>query len=284
VAEAVPRYVDRFSSILSRITAIVGDENYAAAEAAIQDIRIGDFLGGAMSSAGTFLSGLFLVLLYIPFMFLERGPMQKKIDLASPNKDMAAGFCEMLDGISVGLQRYVGIKTFVSVLTGAATYAITRPVGLDFAETWAVLAFALNFIPTIGSILGVLLPSLVALVQFDTFTPVLIVVGGYGLAQFVTGKILEPSLTGRTLNLSPLAVILALTFWGAIWGMAGAFLSVPITVCTLIVLSHIPEARGLAILMSGDGKLMGRSQTEGRVRSGETSRLTEKIPPQGDTN
>jgi len=162
-------------------------------------LNIAEFASDLLSSAGAFLSTFFLVLLYIPFMMLERIPMRAKIKLASPDEKFSADLHCVLSSISLSLQRYMGTKTLVSVLTGIGSYAIMRPVGLDFAETWAVLAFTLNFIPTLGSILAAALPSLVALVQFDTFTPFLIIVAGCGLVQFVIGNILEPSLPGRAI-------------------------------------------------------------------------------------
>jgi AI-2 transport protein TqsA len=104
---------------------------------------------------------------------------------------------------------------------------------------------------------AVLIPAIVALVQFETLTPFLIIIFGCGAIQFVVGSILEPSFTGRSLNLSPLMVILALTYWTTLWGLAGALMSVPITVSVMIIFANIPAARPLAILMSGDGKLPG---------------------------
>ncbi len=167
----------------------------------------------------------------------------------------------------ISLQRYVGIKTLVSLFTGIGSYAVMKPVGLDFAETWGVMAFVLNFILTIGSILEVALPRLLALVQYDTFTPFLIIAGGCGAVQFVIRNIVELSLTGRLINLSPLVVVLFLLFWTSIWGLSGALLSVPITVCGLIVISHFSATRPLAILMSGDGTLT--TETRGAALSPE---------------
>ncbi|WP_271946089.1 AI-2E family transporter [Ruegeria faecimaris] len=266
VADALPRYEARFSEILARVVTLVGDKNYQAAQQAILEMDFTGFAGGAIGSAGSFLSAFFLILLYIPFMMLEQGPMRLKVALAAPDAESAQNLHRVLTRISESVQRYVGIKTLVSFLTGVGSYAIMKPVGLDFAETWAILAFVLNFIPTIGSIIGVALPSLVALVQFDTNTPFLIILVGCGAVQFIIGNILEPSLTGKSLNLSPLMVILALTFWTAIWGIPGALLSVPITVCTMIVLANIPSTKSLAILMSGDGNLSDGSQKDNPVR------------------
>jgi len=255
VAEAVPRYEERFTSILADIVSIIGQDNASALSAAIADIDVTGFALNTVNTAGVVLSGLFLVLMYLPFMMLERRPMRTKVAIATPDHELSAEMGRALRSITTGLQTYVGIKTLVSALTGLFSYVVMKAVGLDFAETWGVLAFALNFIPTIGSILGVVFPAIVALVQFETLTPFLIIAVGCGAVQFIIGNFVEPSMTGKSLNLSPMMVILALTLWSSIWGVAGAFLSVPITVCVMIVLSHVPGARWAAVLMSGDGIL-----------------------------
>ena len=258
VTEAIPRYTERFEGVLAGLISFIGEENALEAREALQTADISSWALGALGSAGGFLSGFLLVLLYVPFLMVERRPMSRKLSIAAPDPETGAEIRTIVRSISLGLQRYVGVKTFVSILTGLFSYAVMKPMGLDFAETWAVLAFALNFIPSIGSILGVVFPALVALVQFDTITPFLIIVLGCGTVQFSIGNILEPAITGRSLNLSSFLVILALTFWTAIWGIAGALLSVPITVGWLIICTHIPKLRWLAVLMSGDGDLQQR--------------------------
>ena len=118
--------------------------------------------------------------------------------------------------------------------------------------------------PTVGSLLGVIFPALLALVQFDTLGPFFVVTVGLGLAQFLIGSVFEPAVTGRTLNLSPFMVILSLTFWGALWGVPGMFLSVPLMVVTAIVCSHFAGLRWISVLLSSDGRLMtaaSRKQT-----------------------
>ncbi|MDV7144524.1 AI-2E family transporter [Tropicimonas sp. TH_r6] len=255
VRAAIPRYSERFEGVMTWIVSFIGEENAANALEALSGVGLSSWALGALGSAGGLLSGLFLVMLYVPFLMVERKPLSRKFAMAAPDPETGAEIRRLVHSISLGLQRYIGIKTFVSVLTGLFSYAVMKPMGLDFAETWAVLAFALNFIPSIGSVLGVVCPALVALVQFDTISPFLVIVMGCGTVQFFIGNILEPALTGRSLNISSFLVILALTFWTAIWGVAGALLSVPITVCALIVFSHMPRLRWLAILMSGDGKL-----------------------------
>ena len=120
----------------------------------------------------------------------------------------------------------------------------------------------LNFIPTIGSIIATLFPAMLALIQFDTFGPFFIVLAAVGSIQVVVGNVLEPKLMGNTLNVSPFVVMMSLTLWGSVWGIAGAFLSVPITVILLIIFAHFEKTRYIAVLLSGDGSLKFAKHTQ----------------------
>ncbi len=255
VAAAVPLYQERFAQIFQKIISVAGEENAKMAKEQLSSLDVSGVAVDAADQAGGFLGGLILVILYIAFMLVEAKPMSRKLPLAFRDRERHARIQHVSKEIVSALQLYVGVKTLSSTMAGALCYTVLRLIGLDFAETWALLTFALNFIPSIGAIAAVLLPAIVALVQFESIGPLLIVVLGCGLAQFVVGNIVEPAIMGRRLNLAPFMVILSLTVWSTIWGIAGAFLSVPITVCLLIVFGHVPAVRPLAILVSGDGLL-----------------------------
>lgn len=128
-----------------------------------------------------------------------------------------------------------------------------KAVGVDFAGFWALLIFALNFIPYIGAWLGVVFPAALALIQFDTPTPFLLTTGGLALIQFTTGSIIEPRVMGTGLNLSPVIMLLSLALWGSMWGIAGMLLAVPLMVIVMIVCSHFEATRPIAVLLSADG-------------------------------
>ncbi|UTW56498.1 AI-2E family transporter [Kordiimonas sp. SCSIO 12610] len=271
VVAAFPRYEARFADILSHLVVFIGDDNYQLILSGINDLQLFDFAQRAVASTGKLLSGIFLVLIYVPFMLKEWTPMRGKLVLAAPDTETQEKVRTILESMSESLQRYVGVKTLVSMVTGGASYIIFKIIGLDFAEAWAFIVFALNFIPNIGSILGVAFPSLLALLQFDTSTPFLIILFGCGIIQFTIGNVIEPAITGRSLNLSPFIVILALTFWTSIWGIAGALMSVPITACTLIIMAHIPATRSIAILISGDGNLTTIVRRKASISTAEES-------------
>jgi predicted PurR-regulated permease PerM len=128
-------------------------------------------------------------------------------------------------------------------------------IGVDFAETWTLLIFLLNYIPSIGSILGVIFTAMLVLLQFDTLWQFFIIAVLLSSAQLIIGNVNEPTFMGRTLNLSPFVVIASLAFWSTLWGPVGAFLSVPLTTTLVIACSHVPSFRWIAVLLSADGQI-----------------------------
>jgi predicted PurR-regulated permease PerM len=214
-------------------------------------------LPAAFASAQAFIVTLLLIIAYVGFLFVESAFMQQKIIAMSPNDRSAKETQKVLTAVSESVRRYISVKTGVSALTAVLAYVILRWLGIDFAATWALLIFFLNYIPHIGSIIGVALPALVSLVQFDTLGPFIILVVTLTAINLAIGSVLEPMLMGHTLNLSPFAIILALAFWGTIWGIVGMFLSVPIMVLVMIVCAHVPSWRWVAVLLSKDGRIEG---------------------------
>lgn len=254
-ARALPHYEAQMDSALARIAGLLGEDIVAFIRTNVIQIDMSRLAVTAIGGAGSFLGSFLLISLFVIFMIGERKFFDTKIKLAARDQKLQNDIRNVTFAISRSLQRYVGVKSFVSVLTALFSYAVFRLLGLEFAETWAVLTFALNFIPSIGSVLAVILPALVALVQYETITPFLVITIGCGSVQFLIGNLLDPAITGRSLNISTFVVIIALTFWSAIWGLIGAFLSTPLTVCMMIVFAQLPAMRPLAILMSKDGRL-----------------------------
>ncbi|MES0861448.1 AI-2E family transporter [Ruegeria sp. SCPT10] len=254
-ARGITTYEAQFDSAINRIAGLVGSDVTTFIRDNLVSIDMSYLARLLLGSATSLLNQFFLISLYVSFLMVERLAFRKKIQLAAGSPETGKELSAMLDAISFSLQRYVGVKTLISLITAGISYSIFRMLGLEYAETWAVLTFALNFIPSIGSIIAVVFPAMIALVQFETIGPFLVVVLGCGTIQFLIGNFLDPAMLGRSLNMSTFLVILALTFWTTVWGLIGAFLSVPLTVCILIVFSHIPALRPVAILMSLDGRL-----------------------------
>jgi predicted PurR-regulated permease PerM len=252
---AWPRYVSRFEVLISQVAQWLGPEGSARMRQMVTDADLTKKIPGLLFSAQSVMTSLLLVIAYVAFLLAEGQYLGAKVAAMSPDKGQAEKASALLSAISKSIRRYIWIKTIVSIVTAGTSYVVLRWIGIDFAETWAILIFVLNFIPNIGSIIAVVFPALIALVQFDTLTPFLTLVIGLTALQVAIGSVLEPIMMGSTLNMSPFAIILGLAFWGTIWGIVGMFLSVPILVLMMIVCAHVPSWRWIAILLSKDGSI-----------------------------
>ena len=185
------------------------------------------------------ISGMFFVIIFVIFLLLGRNPYA----------DHSPVYSEVVHKI----RRYLGIKVAFSAITGLLVWAILTSVGLELAGAFGILAFLLNFIPSIGSIIATLLPVPIAVVQFQS-SPwlIVLVIVVPGAIQNILGNFVEPKLQGEGLNLHPVAVILALSFWGLIWGIVGMFLAAPITAALRIVLMQYDTLRPIGRLLAGD--------------------------------
>ena len=215
-------------------------------------ISLADTLGSVATAAASVVSVTGIVLIYAGFLFVEQVSFRRKLTIIFGEGDRLRS---VLGQIDRDIRVYVRIKTTLAVITSALAYIVMAWVGVDFAAFWAVMVFFFYFIPTVGSILAIVAPALLALVQFDHLTPFLIVLFVIGTIQIVVANVIEPAVMGRSLNLSPLVVIFSLVVWGTIWGVVGMFLCVPLTVMLLIVLAHFKTTHPVAVLLSADGEV-----------------------------
>ncbi|HNS87701.1 MAG TPA: AI-2E family transporter, partial [Parvularculaceae bacterium] len=209
-----------------------------------------DFIGGVdqlrstaisminpvLSEVGSAVSSLtansVTIFLYTVFMLLERGRIFRKINLLSAREESRAAVNETIGDIASLVRQYITVKTVTNLITAAISFIIMHFVGVDFAGFWALLIFALNFIPIVGAISAISLPVILALVQPEgggVQTAALALVLLVGAEQTMSSGI-EPRLIGKSLNLSPLVILLSLAVWGTLWGFAGMLLAVPISV------------------------------------------------------
>jgi len=162
---------------------------------------------------------------------------------------------KIIERIRDDIQKYISIKVFTSSMTGILSFTFLTIMDVDFAGVWGIIIFLLNFIPTVGSIVATIFPALIALAQSDGYSLFVIVLGGIGVIQVCIGNILEPRLMGSSFNLSPIVILMNLALWGYIWDIPGMFLCVPFLIIVTIVLSHFPQTRPVAIILSSDGRL-----------------------------
>ena len=216
----------------------------------LKDINLIGIFSNLLNLIKSFTGNFTLVLVYLIFIVIEEKFFIVKLNLVLKNENKKKLFSK----INSDIYNYFRIKTFTSLLTALFTFMILFFLNNELSITFAIFAFFLNFIPYIGSLLAVMLPSVFATIQFmEFFTPILTLILLL-LSQIFIGNFLETKLMGKTLNISPIALIIFLSLMGKIWGLAGMFLSVPILVFLLIIfLNNFKETKKIAIFLTEKG-------------------------------
>ncbi|MEM7023610.1 MAG: AI-2E family transporter [Pseudomonadota bacterium] len=261
VSEAAPGYEANLQELMTTMYDLVGLKTAPSFAQLAEQISVSSIVTTVAGTLGGFAGNAGIVIVYVVFLMVEQRVFDRKVQALFPDPKRAAQLREMLARISRQIQGYIWVKTLTSLLTGIVSFAIMWTVGVDFAQFWALVIFLLNYIPIIGALLGVIFPSLLALVQFKTIGPFLTVSLALSATQFIVGNIVEPRMMGSKLNLSPLVVILALALWGMLWGVVGMILSIPIAVMVMIICGHFEPTRPIAIMLSSDGEV-GPYETE----------------------
>lgn len=216
---------------------------------ALEKFSVSDAIANLVSSIGNFLSDALLVLLFLLFLLTGRNTLVPKIRRAFP-ETVSAQIASVFRNIDQQVQKYLQIKTLISLLTAVLALIVLYLFGVDFAGIWALLTFLLNFIPSIGSLIATILPVIVALIQFDSYARVIGLALCLFAVQFSIGNILEPRILGKRVNLSPVVLMVALLYWGWRWGIIGMLLAVPLAVITKIICENVPQLRFIGVLMS----------------------------------
>ncbi|MCP5209545.1 MAG: AI-2E family transporter [Hahellaceae bacterium] len=204
-------------------------------------------VANTLGSLGGVLSNAFLIIVTVIFMLFEGMSLRAKLHLAFGD----GGHVSKSELFLENVKQYMTIKTLISMVTGVLIYIWLLIVGVDYALLWGLVAFLLNFVPNIGSIIAAVPAVLLAMLQLDAFHALLASLG-YIFANVVMGSIIEPRYMGRGLGLSTLVVFLSLVFWGWVLGPVGMLLSIPLTIMLKMALESNDETRWMAILMSGD--------------------------------
>jgi AI-2 transport protein TqsA len=236
-----PMYQDKIVMLWDRVLGAAASAGLpieaSAIKARLAELPAGEMLGSMLNSLAGTSTTFLLVLVFVIYLVSGRTPHEHRTGIY---KEMDAS-----------IRRYLTVKVLMSVVTGVAVGGILAVIGLDLAPVFGVLAFLLNFIPSVGSLIATFLPLPLALVQFDTATPVVLVVLIPGVIQVLIGNALEPKLLGSSLNLHPITILLSLVFWGMLWGVAGMVLAAPITAILKIIFDRIEYTRPLGALLAG---------------------------------
>ncbi len=254
VAHKFSSYQYYFNALIEKTRIWLGIRHKITMNTIFQEFNLTGKITNFAGWFASFFSMFLMVLVYLLFLLLEKKYFYKKIYLLFDDVHTTK-VKNILKKISSKLEVYMAVKISTSFLTGILCYIIMKSFNLDFALFWAILMFLFNFIPTIGSVISSVLPIIFALLQFGgnsisfiTITAAII------LIQLFIGNVVDPKMMGKKLNLSPLVIIISLAVWGAIWGIAGMFLSIPIMIVLTIILLQIPATKKFSLLLTSDGE------------------------------
>lgn len=208
-------------------------------------------ISGGFGSFAIFLGNLILVIVFLLFMLSGGTSVQQRLKNAFKDKD-ADRFIDIIEKVEYQVQHYLLIKTSISALTAIVCGLVLGIAGLDMVLFISFLIFVLNFIPNAGSIIATAFPVIIGILQFGFSIKVIIIAGALIGVQMVIGNVLEPRITGGSLNLSPIVILSSLILWGWVWGIAGMILAVPLTAAVKITAANIPALKPVSEMMGAD--------------------------------
>jgi AI-2 transport protein TqsA len=234
------KYTDDFTGLMEKISLKIESWGFSFnQQQIINNIQsfIPKFATDTFGKIVSFFTGATLVTIFVIFLLIGRDSKSIKKDIYSD--------------IEKQTRRYICTKTIISLITGALVWFILMLFDLKLASVFGMLAVLLNFIPSVGSIIATLLPIPVAVAQFQSFWPILLIILIPGITQMTIGNIIEPKIMGKGLQLHPVTILLALSFWGLLWGIIGMFLAIPMTAIIRIILMRFETLKPLGRLLAG---------------------------------
>jgi AI-2 transport protein TqsA len=234
----------------------------------ITQLNLSRYIGTVAQSLQSVGTSAVLVLIYLGFIVASRRGFGRKIVAMFPQHGERDKAMVLFHRIRDGVEQYLWIQTVTGLMIAVGAWVVMAILRLDNAFFWAFLIFLAAYIPILGGAIGCFLPPLFALVQFpDSFAPAIILFAALQGIFFVVGNIILPRMQGDSLNMDPTVVLLSLAVWGALWGVAGMFLSTPLTVACMVILAQFDGTRWIAILLSEDGDPQGPGTAPGGQKS-----------------
>ena len=257
VARQAPAYEEKLSRLFGWFMELTGQSDFSFDELDNKFElvkRLQSAVAGFALSVQGVVSNFLFIIIYVGFLFAAQSSFPKKMDDLFPDKNRRAQAAKVGERIRHSIEQYIGVQTVISLIQTVLSYIIMVSLGLDNALFWSLVIFVLNYIPLIGAAAAWILPTLFAMVQFDSTGKIFLLAVLLFAVQTVIANTLQPKMMGDSMNLSALVVVLSITLWGALWGGVGAFLSAPLTVIIMIVLAQFETTRWIAVLLSSDGQ------------------------------
>lgn len=255
IIQQAPALIERIDSILQELSRGAGIDRRVSLGTLVGDINIPQLAGDFAGSVSSLVSALLLMLTYFIFILAGRAKSRHKLANLSQLPGRGGRIEAALGRISGDIETYIWVQTVTGMMMCTAAAVAMFAVGLENALFWTVILFLLSFIPILGVTVGSVVPALFALLQFPTWWQAAVIFGVIQIAAFIVGNLIYPRMQAETQNIDPVATLLSLAFWGWLWGLAGAFLAVPMTLIVMLACAHFPNSRWVAVLLSNDGRV-----------------------------
>jgi len=246
-------YTPKLNRLIGQAAEAVGIHAPVSVSTLAQQLDPGKYIGILARALQNFTSTAGFVLVYAAFIMASRRTFERKMvslfRTREERQEAVAAFLRIRDGV----EQYLWVQTVTGLMIAVASFVAMLAVGLNDAAFWAFLIFVIAYIPVIGGFIAIVAPPIFALLQFDSLWQAITLFVVLNAVGVIVGNVIYPRMQGRSLNIDPVVVLLALAFWGAIWGVAGAFLSTPLTVMTMVILAQFEGTRWIAVLLSANG-------------------------------
>jgi predicted PurR-regulated permease PerM len=246
-------YGPRLNGLIARLAGLAGVDAPPSVTDLVHQLNPASYLGQIAQGLQSFVSTAAFVLVYLGFILASRRGWERKAVSLFPRREQRSEALEAFLRIRNGVEQYLWVQTVTGLMIAAASWVAMFAVGLDNALFWAILIFIASYIPVVGAIIGVAAPPVFALLQFPTLWQAIVLLAVLQAVGLFVGNVVQPRMQGRSLNIDPIALLLALAFWSVLWGLPGAFLSTPLTTVMMVVLAQFEGTRWVAVLLSADG-------------------------------
>lgn len=246
----LPKQIDYF---LLQISQDFGIRNTLTFSNIIQDFPLTEYAGRSLNLLRETASTIVFVLIYLGFLVASRAGFSRKVENLFPTPRAKSNAEEIFNRVRNGVENYLWIQTVTGIIIAVIAWGMMEAIGLNNALFWAFVIFIVCYIPILGGAIAGLAPPLFALIQLDSYIPAVILLVGLQALLFIMGNLVQPRMQSDRENIDPIAILLALAFWGAMWGAIGMFLSTPLAVLVMAILAEFKSTRWISVLLSADG-------------------------------
>jgi predicted PurR-regulated permease PerM len=261
VAQGAAQIVSQGPALLTRLDQILMDigtslhlEQPLHVSTVVGKVSVTQVAGFILAQLQGLLTGVVLMIVYFGFLLAGGKRIARKVTAAAGSSERAATVTHVVQQISANVQTYVWVQTITGVMLTASAFIVMTAVGLNNVLFWTVLFFLLTFIPNIGITIGSIAPALFALIQFPTLWQGITIFAVTQVVATIVGNLIYPRMQAESQNIDPVVTLLSLAFWTLLWGLAGSFLAVPMTLIMMMIFAQFDRTRWVAALLSNDGK------------------------------